>query len=602
MELMGSLRLWRDDAELDGGPRQQRCLLALLLARAGQPIGMTDLVGLIWGNEGPASAVNVVHKYVGALRRLLEPGLPLRAPGSFLARHGTGYRFLAVPGMLDLLEFRRLVAEARSSLAGGRPDQAVDRYAEAARLVRGPAGDGLADNATAATAFAGIDGEFFDAVVAAARLAVRTGRPAELLAPLRLATEMAPLSEPLHAGLVTTLAAAGHRAEALARYRQMRDRLVAELGVEPGPELTAAQRHVLTRDADPAVPASAAAPPRPVRPAQLPPDQPLFAGRETELSRLLELAAGTRDGRRTGPLVIAVDGMAGVGKSTLVTHFAHRVAADFTAGQLHLDLQGHLGEGSLSAGAALRALLHGLGARAPDVPDTFDALVGMYRSLTAGLDILILLDNAYDPPQVRPLLPNSAGSLVLITSRRALTGLAVSAGARLFHARLPELPEARELFRVRLAATGRRFGDQARLDEIIELCGRLPLALAILAARLGARPQLSPATVAADLRDGARRLDAFTERGGADPRGAFAWSYRQLSPGAARLFRLLSAAPGPGITAETWVRLAGQDPERTRAEVEELAEAALICVGPHGVIAWHVLVRAYAAELLALSP
>jgi DNA-binding SARP family transcriptional activator/tetratricopeptide (TPR) repeat protein len=614
LQVLGPLRVWRDGLELDTGPRQQRSLLALLLIREGRPISLTDLVGQVWGTDPPVSAVNVVHKYVGALRRLLEPGLPRRSAGSYLLRHGTGYRFTTDPETLDLAMFHRFVDAARDELAEGHLDGALDRYLDALRLCYGPAGDALAGSSAAAAAFASIDNEFFDAAVAAAELSVRAGRPAEVLGPLRTAARMGRLNEPVHACLITTLTAAGQQAEALAHHRMIRDRIAAELGIDPGRELQDAQRQVLTQAAVPAVEefpqpqnVAAAAPgfrrASFVRPAQLPPDQPLFVGRTIELGVLRDLVIGMRDGGRTAAMVIAVDGMEGVGKSTMVTHFAHTIAAEFTDGQLYLDLQGHQGEdGSMPAGEALCTLLYGLGGRASDLPDTFDALVGTYRSVTAGMRILVLLDNVRDPSQVRPLLPNSVDSLVLITSRRPLTGLTASGGVCLFRIETLDLPEARELLETRLAAMrGRRFGDDGDTDTvaaIVECCGRLPLTLAVLAARLGTRPQWSLAEVADELRDGARRLEAFpAAEGFSDPRTAFSWSYRQLSPGAARLFRLLSSALSPGVTVEACVSLSGRDCLRTRAELAELAEAALIVTDVHGRYTSHLLVKAYATEL-----
>ncbi|GIF23630.1 SARP family transcriptional regulator [Paractinoplanes tereljensis] len=593
------MRVWRGDVELDAGPRQQRCLLALLAAREGRPVGMGELINLIWGSESPISAVNVIHKYVGALRRLLEPGLPPRAGGAFITRRDSGYRFLAGPDNLDLVAFRQLVAGAKESVGQDRMDRALDEYLEALRLCDGPAGDSLADSPGATAVFAGIDGEFLDASIAAGEVAVRAGRPAQALAALRLAARIGRLHEPVHAALMTALAAAGHQAEALETYRNIRDHLVEELGIDPGRELQEAHQQVLMQAVAPI--AEPEALPL-LRPAQLPPDQPMFVGRTYELRVLHDLVRSTRDTRRTSPMVVAVDGMGGVGKSTIVTHFAHQVAADFTDGQLFLDLRGHEGEdGSVLAADALRSLLYGLGLRAADVPDTFDALVGTYRSLTAGQRILVMLDDVHDAAQVRPLLPNSVDSLVLITSRRPLVGLAASDGARLYRAYVPDLPDAREILTTRLAtlpSRARSSIDGAVLDEIIELCGRLPLALAILAARLSVRPNLSLATVAAELRDGAQRLAAFPNgRGVTDPRTAFSWSYRQLSPGAARLFRLLSVALTPGITLEACVSLAGQDAGRTRAELEELAEAALVAEDVSGCFTSHVLVRAYADEL-----
>ncbi|MEO3770684.1 BTAD domain-containing putative transcriptional regulator [Micromonospora sp. B9E7] len=613
LQIMGPLRVWRGATELDAGPRQQRCLLALLLARVGHPISTTDLIALIWGPDSPASAVNVIHKYIGVLRRLLEPNLPPRASGSYLLRSGNGYRFTAGPEMLDLVAFRWHVASAKASVGKDRLDEALDHYTEALQLCRGFAGDSLADSNRAAATFAGIVGEFFDAVVDAARVAVQVRQPSRVLAPLRLAAEMDALHELVHASLVTTLAAAGQQAEALGVYRRIRERLVGDLGIDPGRALQDAHRQVLTQTALPqAEPVDSAGPavrsdgvpvvPL-VRPAQLPPDLSQFVGRSTELALLGDLVAGMRDDGRTSPLVVAMDGMGGVGKSTLAAHFARLVADEFTDGQLYLDLQGEQDDDeAVRAGDALHSVLYALGVPASQVPDTFDARVGTYRSLTAGKRILLLVDNVQDPAQVRPLLPNSAESLVLITSRRPLLGLAALDGAYLLRLDVPDLESARELLVHRLTRwTKRRIGqaDAVIVDEIIELCGRLPLALAILAARLTARPTLSLESVLADLRDGAHRLEAFPHGAGAhDPRTAFSWSYRQLSPGAARLFRLLAVALSPGITAQACVSLSGQDPATTHAELEELTEAALVTEHDDGRFTSHVLVKAYAQECL----
>ncbi|GIG02893.1 AfsR/SARP family transcriptional regulator [Catellatospora citrea] len=601
LQIMGPLRVWRGRVELDTGPRQQRRLLALLTARVGQTISMADLVDSLWGDDCPPSAINVIHKYIGALRRVLEPALPARTSGSYLVRSGSGYRFTAGPQTLDLVAFRQHVTEAEANVRQNQPREALASYVEALRLCQGKAGDGLADSATVNAVFAGLNGEFFDAVVDAADIAVPLGEPARVLSSLRLAAEMDPFHELVHACLVTALAAAGQQAEALTVFQTVRQRLAEDLGIDPGHALQEAQRRVLTQTAArPAPNPTAAAAPLVagaplVRPAQLPPDLSWFVGRSAELALLQGLVAGMHDGERGGPLVVAVDGMGGVGKSTLAVHFARQVADRFPDGQLYLDLQGDQNDGTVHAADALRSLLFALGAPAAHLPDTFDALVGKYRSMTAGKRFLVLLDNVRDSAQVRPLLPNCADSLVLLTSRRPLLGLAAFDGAHLFRLAVPNLHTARQLLERRLPTSA---GDTALADEIIELCGRLPLALAVLGARLTARPALSLAAVAADLRDGARRLEAFPgDAGTRDPRTAFSWSYHQLSPGAARMFRLLSVSLTAGITVAACVSLSGLDPMRTRAELDELTEAALITEQEEGRFSSHVLVKSYAGEL-----
>ncbi|MGV9212221.1 BTAD domain-containing putative transcriptional regulator [Micromonospora sp. RB23] len=608
------MRLWRDGVELDVGPRQQGRLLALLLARAGRPVSAGDLIELVWGEDAPASASNVIHKYVGALRRLMEPSLPLRAPGSYLRRHGGGYLFTPAPGSLDLFRFRELVGAARAKLTAGDRHAALDHYAQALGLWRGPAGDTYAHGTTAMSIFAALDREFLDVCVSAAELAMSLERPTRVLRPLRLAASMAPFHEPVQASLIAALGAAGHQAEALELFRSARARLTEELGIDPGEALQAAHRRVLTGTTTTSSGSgrtggetgrSVRSWPVPlVRPAQLPPDLPAFVGRSAELATLAGLREGTADARGTGPLVVALDGMGGVGKSTLAAHFAHLVAGEFTDGQLYLDLRAEQPEvDSLSARDALGSLLSSQGFHMSSVPGTLAARVGLYRSLTAGRKLLILLDNALDAAQVRPLLPNSPECLVLVTSRRPLVDLAVRDGAHLLHLDPPDMPTARRLVQRRLEDAPNRLpaGDAPPsdiLDEIIEMCGRLPLALAILAGRLSARPRLALQDVAAELRDGARRLAAFSStHGGCDPRAAFAWSYRQLSPEAARLFRLSSAAMTAGISTEAFASMSLTPPTEARGLVREITDAAMLDEDDRGRLTSHVLIRAYAQEL-----
>ncbi|WP_239313665.1 BTAD domain-containing putative transcriptional regulator [Plantactinospora mayteni] len=251
MQILGPLRLWRNGVELHPGPRQQAYLLAVLLAHAGRPVSTSELIDLVWADDAPASAVNILQKYVGALRRLLEPGLSTRSAGSYLARRGDGYLLTADPGMLDLVTFRTLVETARTCLLDRQRDRALDCYAQALGLWRGSAGDGLAHGLAAMPVFTALDGEFFDACVSAAPLAVSLGRPERVLQALRLAAWMAPLHETVQAALVTVLGATGQRAEALSVFRATRARLAEELGVVPGAALETAHRSVLNQQATP---------------------------------------------------------------------------------------------------------------------------------------------------------------------------------------------------------------------------------------------------------------------------------------------------------------------------------------------------------------
>jgi DNA-binding SARP family transcriptional activator len=608
IQILGPLRIWRGDVELDAGPWQQRCVLALLLARVGSPVGMAELIDLLWADDPPASAVNVIHKYVGALRRLLEPELAARAQGSWLIRHGNGYRFVADADHLDLTAFRREVDQARKSLSLDRPDDALDHYLQGLRRWQGAPGDGLAESTAATAILAAIEGELTEATMEAADLALRRDQPARVLPVLRRAADLEPLNEPLHALLVRTLAAAGRQAEALSAFQSVRDRLAEDLGIDPGPSLREAHREVLAQSIAPPddhheAPETNPEWPGPtplIRPAQLPPDLPSFVGREAELSTLAGLFENRRRGEGSSPLVVAMDGMGGVGKSTLALHFASRIADRLTDGHLYLYLRGNETE-ALPVDDALRSLLHALGVSAQRIPDTFDSLVGMYRSLTARKSLLLLLDSAGDVSQVRPLLPNSAESVVVVTSRTPLVGLAAFDGAHLLHVDVPDMPEAHALLERRLPLLPSRSRDEI-IDEIVTCCGRLPLALAIVAARMSARPQLSPAAVAAELRDDEGLLGAFPGgRGVSDPRTVFAWSYQRLSSGAARLFRLSSLTLGTDVSAAAYASLAGLDPRETRELLRELSEMALFQEHGGGRFSSHLLVRAYAKELCATT-
>ncbi|MEU6541015.1 BTAD domain-containing putative transcriptional regulator [Streptomyces sp. NPDC047000] len=311
LQILGPLRLWRDGVELDAGPRQQAYLLALLLAREGRPISTTELIDLMWDDDVPASALNVIHKYVGALRRLLEPGLPARGTGSYLQRRGTGYLFAAGVEMLDLVAFRACVATARTALAQQQHEAALDSYAEALGLWQGPAGDGLAHGPAATTVFAALDTELYDACVAAAGLAVSLARPERVLPALHLAASAAPLHEPVQAGLISVLAAAGRQAEALTVFGAVRTRLAEDLGIDPGVALQAAHQQVLAQTPPPTTAAGEDGDRGPAR------TSPVggLVGRAEELAVLRQtVEAALTDGRAIG----VVEGEPGAGKTRLL--------------------------------------------------------------------------------------------------------------------------------------------------------------------------------------------------------------------------------------------------------------------------------------------
>jgi tetratricopeptide (TPR) repeat protein/transcriptional regulator with XRE-family HTH domain len=334
----------------------------------------------------------------------------------------------------------------------------------------------------------------------------------------------------------------------------------------------------------------AATPPR-----QLPAPVADFTGRAAELAvltQILDDAAGP-----PGAIVIcAIGGTAGVGKTALALHWAHQVADRFTDGQLYVNLRGFDPSGSPAPPAeAIRGFLDALGVPSDRIPPATDAQAGLYRSLLADKRMLIVLDNAHDEQQVRPLLPASLASQVIVTSRNQLAGLAAADGARLLTLDVLTPAEAVRLLTARIG-TGRASAEPDAVAEIAGLCACLPLAIAIAAARAAARPDFPLSALAAELRDTASRLDALDSGDpAASVRSVFSWSYRQLAPEAARLFRLLGLHPGPDISVPAAASLAALPEPAARRLLRDLARDCLITEHAPGRYACHDLLRAYAA-------
>ncbi|MCI3278732.1 AfsR/SARP family transcriptional regulator [Streptomyces cylindrosporus] len=609
--VLGPVRAWRGGTELVLGPPKQRALLALLLTEAGHPVAVHEIVDALWGQDPPDTAVNVVQRHIGALRRLLEPELPARGESRWLVRGSGGYRLDADPDSLDLLRFRELRQRAAKAAQESEPAAATELLIEALALWRGPAASGIAPEVRSYPAFTALDGEHLAAVKEAAELALEAGGGlgARVLVTLRQAAAQHPLDEGLQARLILVLAATGHQAEALDVHRTVRTRLADELGVQPGPELQAAQQRVLgrTQTLRASVPTGSGedageedlqpAPAATVRPAQLPADLAAFTGRRSELARVRELLPPFGEAMST-VVISAIGGMAGVGKTTLAVHWAHSVADRFPDGQLYVNLRGFHPTGSImSAAEAIRSFLDAFGVPGQRIPAGLDAQAALYRSLLADRRVLIVLDNARDTEHVRPLLPGAPGCLVLVTSRSQLYGLVAGEGAHSLTLDVLTRDDAREFL-------SRRLGDErvARepdaVTEIIDLCGRLPLALAVVSARAVVNPSFPLASVAAELRESEDSLDAFSgEAPVADARSAFSWSYQLLSPAAARVFRLLALHPGPDCSLAAVASLAGQRIGQVRPLLGELVRAHLLSEPVPGRYGCHELLRAYATEL-----
>lgn len=603
--VLGPVRVWREETELEPGGPQERAFLALLLVRAGQPVAVDEIVDVLWGPRPPRSAVNVVRRHVGRLRRLLEPSLAVRAEGRWLVRDAGGYRLVTDGDSLDLLRFRALREAGRRS-AGESPARAVHLLTEALSLWRGPVAAGIPERARAHPAFGAAGRERLAAVREAADAALRAGTPDVVLPQLHAAAAEHPLDEPVQAGLVLALAAAGRRPEALGAYDAVRARLAEELGIDPGPELREAREVVLREPPEVVPPGAPADGPRAplttaeafTAPAQLPHDITGFTGRHAELDEVLALSGGAGPSADT-VVITAVGGMAGVGKTTLAVHWAHRVADRFPDGRLYVNLRGFDPSGAvMEPGEAVRGFLDALGVPPERIPHGLDAQAALYRGVLAGRRVLVVLDNARDSDHVRPLLPGSPGCLAIVTSRDELSALVAAHGARTLTLR-PFDPSQARAFLVRRLGAERVEAEPHAADEIGELCAGLPLALACVAARAAAHPHFPLAAVAAELREAHGSLDAFARSDASvDVGTVFSWSSREVSEQAARLFRLLALHPGPDFSLPAAAALAGLPARRTRPLLVELTGLHLVTEHAPGRFAFHDLLRAHAAELV----
>jgi DNA-binding SARP family transcriptional activator len=604
-EVLGPLRAWRGDVSIDLGPVQQRVVLAVLLLQQNRPIGRDQFVNAVWGDAEPRHVANLLQRNISRLRTVLELSRYAPAEAGELAWTDAGYLLTVPAGGLDLAAFDREVDRARRARTAGDSALAAEVLRAALGLWRGSLCDGLTSPYLDAQRDR-LEERRITIIEDCIELDLATGDRDDVVSELRQLVTDHPFRERLHGLLMLGLYRSGRRADALAAFLQARAILSEELGIDPSAELQRLHQQILT--ADPALAATAdhrvladggpAVDKRLPLPAQLPHSMPGFSGRDAELSWLNGLLpAGGED---TGGTVVitAIAGTAGVGKTALAVHWAHQIRDRFPDGQLYVNLRGFDPAGSaMEPTEAIRTFLDAFAVPPDRIPVDLDAQAALYRSLLDGQRVLIVLDNARDADQVRPLLPGTPSCLVVATSRNQLLGLVATAGANPLSVDLLSADKARSLLIGRIGAQ-RVAAEPAAVDEIIGSCAGLPLALSIVSARAAANPQWPLAELAEELRETRGGLSAL--QGGdqsTDLRAVFSWSYHALSAPAARLFRLLGLHAGPDIGAPAAASLAGLPLTSARTLLTELVGAHLLTDRNRGRFAFHDLLRAYSREL-----
>ncbi|MFB9721306.1 AfsR/SARP family transcriptional regulator [Planobispora longispora] len=560
--VLGPVEVTVDGTRLDGLAPRHRAVLAYLLLHARTVLGHDRLSDAMWGPTPPETARSQIHAAVTAIRRVLRRA----GAADVLQTRDAGYVIVPEAGQLDLDEFTAALSAAEDP----------QRIRAALALWRGEAlADVTADYA--ADARTRLTERRLAAFERLAELELALGRHEHLIDELIAQTAAHPLREKLTCHLMRALHLAGRQPDALAVARAFRARLADEQGLDPSRAFTALEREILAGDATRA----------PVRQVSfLPYDLPDFAGRDSELDHLTR---GTREG-----MIYAIDGMAGVGKTTLAVHTAHRLAGRYPDGRLFVDLRAHtVGQRPLDPVAALEILLRQIGVAADRIPADLAGRSALWRAELAGRRVLLILDNAADAEHVRHLLPGAPGSLTLITSRRRLTDLD---GARALSMDVFPAADAIAMF-------GGIVGERADKEplavlDVLQLCGFLPLAVRIAAARLHHRSQWTVEYLAGRLRGERRRLAELStgERGVA---AAFTLSYRQLAPDGQRMFRLLGVHPGRDFDPYAAAALMGTDVYEAEGLLEELFDAHMLLQHEPGRYTFHDLLRDHARALAA---
>ena len=595
--VLGPLQVRADDGSVvDVRGAMRRALLAALLLNAGSVVSVDRLSQCLWGDRQTDSTATPLYNQVMRLRQSLG------AAGERIKALPPGYLIQIEPGEFDVQEFERLCSAGRQALTEGEWDRAASQCAAALALWRG---EPLADVPHAALYqpwLLRLGQLRLQATEWRITADLNRGRHEELIPELSDLVHEFPLREALHESLMLALARSGRQAEALAAYQDARKVLVSELGIEPGASLRQLHQQILSGDVEVvAAPAGVArtssaraSAPGDKAPNQLPADVRTFTGRGRELERLLAEAEEARQGTESGMVVIsAIDGMAGIGKSALAIHAAHRLGEWFPDGRLFVDLRGFTPDQEpMTPEEALGYLLRSLDVAPRQIPRELGERAAYYRSRLAGRKMLILLDNAANSTQVRPLLPGAPGCLVLITSRAVLSGLDDA-----YLLSLEALPDQDAIALLhKVAGPGRVPEGDPAIAELIALCGNMPLPIRIAAASLRHPGAPEIGVLVAQLRDGAGRLERLRD----DERNLtalFDASYASLDAGEQHMFRCLARVPGPDVDVYAAANMAGPDLPTARRVLESLLDQNLLIQHAADRYRMHDLLRSYANGL-----
>ncbi|WP_326611781.1 tetratricopeptide repeat protein [Streptomyces scopuliridis] len=575
--VLGPVRAWRDNEPVPPGSPQQRALLAALLLRDGRTATAGELIDALWGVEPPSQALAAVRTYASRLRKKLSPGVLVTEAGGYAVRNR--------PDLLDLNVAQELATDAEKARAAGDRNQARALLNKSLGLWDGEA---LASvpGPYAETQRARLEEWRLQLTETRLDLDLEVGCHAEAVSELTVLTAAHPLRERLRELLMLALYRSGRQAEALAVYADTRRLLAEDLGVDPRPELAQLQQRILQADAELARPVEESVPAHTfMRPAQLPATVPDFTGRVSfvrELGKRLSTVEGSV------MAVSALAGIGGVGKTTLAVHVAHAARTYFPDGQLYVDLQG-AGTRAAEPENVLGSFLRALGTPDTAIPDSLDDRSALYRSTLDGRRILVLLDNARDAAQVRPLLPGTEGCAALVTSRVRMVDLA---GAHLVDLDVMSPEEALQLF-TRIVGEERVGAERKAALDVVAACGFLPLAIRIAASRLAARRTWTVSVLAAKLADERRRLDEL-QAGDLAVKATFELGYGALDAAQARAFRLLGLADGPDLSLAAAAAVLDLPLHDTEDLLESLVDTSLLESAAPGRYRYHDLVRLYA--------